>query len=111
MNGQELFNERERIKSSLNASITRFYDNGIDWAEKRRKYMILRAETELKFKDSGTQITIIKDLAKGDKNVAQAEFDMNVAEITFRASDQNIMAQKKLLESVEADIKREYYKE
>ena len=111
MSGQELFAERERIKSSLNTSLMRAYDNGIDLAEKTRLYRILLAQTVLELKDKGTQVTILKDLAKGDTKVAQAEFDMNVAEVSYKASNENIMAQKKLFESIEADIKREYYKE
>ena len=42
--------------------------------------------------------------------MAQAEFNMIVAEVKYRASNENIMAQKKLFDSIEADIKREYYK-
>ena len=101
MSGQELFAERERIKSSLNTSLMRAYDNGIDLAEKTRLYRILLAQTVLELKDKGTQVTILKDLAKGDTKVAQAEFDMNVAEVSYKASNENIMAQKKLFESIE----------
>ena len=52
----------------------------------------------------------LKDVAKGDKQVADAEFEMIVAEVSYKASNENIMAQKKLYESIEADIKREYYR-
>ena len=55
----------------------------------------------------GQAQTTLKDLARGAESVAQAEFEMNVAEVKYKASSENIMAQKKLLESVEADIKRE----
>ena len=110
MDGQTLFQERDVVKNRLNASINRAYDNGIDMAEKTRLYRVLLAQTMLKLEAGGAKATTLKDVAKGDEKVAQAEYEMIVAEVSYRASNENIMAQKKLLESIEADIKREYYK-
>ncbi len=42
--------------------------------------------------------------------MANAEYEMMIAEALYKASNENIMAQKKLLESIEADINREFYK-
>lgn len=110
VSGQELFAERERIKNSLERSLTRAYDNGIEAAEKTRNYRILLAQKILELKADGQAISIIDKIAKGDEAVAEAEFEMNVAEVKYKASNENIMAQKKLYDSIEADIKREYYK-
>ena len=110
ISGQELFNERERIKERLDASLVRAYENGIDAAEKTRIYRIRLAQKIMRLKADGTPITIIEKLAKGDDEVANAEFEKNVAEVKYRASNEDIMAQKKLFESIESDIKREYYK-
>ena len=110
VSGQELFAERERIKNSLERSLTRAYDNGIDCAEKTRKYRILLAQKILQLKADGMAVSVIDKIAKGDDEVAQAEFEMMAAEVSYKASNENIMAQKKLFESIEADIKREYYK-
>ena len=110
ISGQELFAERESIKKSLKTSIDKAYDNGVQLAEKTRSYRILLRQTMLQLEANGAKATTLKDIAKGDADVAQAEFDMIVAEVSYKASNENIMAQKKLLESIEADIKREYYK-
>ena len=110
ISGQELFAERDRIKNSLERSLSRSYDNGHDAAEKTRTYRILLAQKILQLKAEGMPVSIIDKVAKGDKEVADAEFEMNVAEVSYRASNENIMAQKKLYESIEADIRREYYK-
>ena len=99
MDGQSVFAERDKIKASLNESLKRAYDSGIKYAEKNRAYRIALAQ----------QISIIEKVARGDEDVAQAEFDMISAEVSYRASNENIMAKKKELESVEADIKREFY--
>ena len=108
ISGQELFAERDRIKKSLERSLTRSYDNGVDRAEKIRTYRILLRQTMLQLEADGVKATILKDIAKGEEAVADAEYEMMVAEALYKASNDNIMAQKKLLESIEADIKREW---
>lgn len=107
VSGQELYAERERIKNSLATSLKRAYDNGIDMAEKTRIYRILLAQKVLELKAEGTQISIIEKIARGAEDVAEAEFNMMVAEVSYRASNENIMAQKKLFDSIEEDIRRE----
>ncbi len=108
--GQELFAERDRIKQSLERSLQRAYENGIEAADMTMNYRIKLAQKILELKAEGTAISIIDKLAKGDTAVAKAEFDMSAAEVKYRASLENIMAQKKLFESIESDIKREYFK-
>ena len=108
ISGQELIPQREAVKNSLKTSISRAYDNGIDMAEKTRQYRVLLAQTMYRLEADGAKATTLKDMAKGDKDVANAEYEMIVAEVSYRASNENIMAQKKLLESIEADIKREW---
>ena len=110
ISGQELFAERDRIKTSLERSLSRSYDNGVDLAKKTRRYRILLRQTMLQLEADGAKATTLKDIAKGDEAVADAEYEMMVAEALYKASNENIMAQKKLLESIEADINREFYK-
>ena len=108
MDGQTLFAEREAVKKRLLDSLSRAHDNGIDFAEKTRQYRVLLAQTMYRLEADGAKATTLKDMAKGDEDVANAEYEMIVAEVSYRASNENIMAQKKLLESIEADIKREW---
>ena len=110
VSGQELFIERDRIKSSIETSLKRAYENGIEMAEATRAYRIALREEVLKLRAEGMAISIVDKIAKGAEPVANAEFEMIVAEVKYKASNENIMAQKKLYESIEADIKREYYK-
>ena len=110
VSGQELFAERDRIKKRLDNSLQRAYDNGIEAAEMTKIYRIKLRQAILMLKADGMAISIIDKIAKGDEEVAEAEFNMNVADVKYKASLENIMAQKKLFESIEADIKREYYR-
>ena len=110
VSGQDLFTGRDEIKNSIERSLLKLYDNGVDLAEKTRRYRILLRQTMLQLEADGAKATTLKDIAKGDEAVANAEYEMMVADTLYKASNENIMAQKKLLESIEADIKREYYK-
>lgn len=110
MTGQELYAERDEIKKSLNHSMEKMYTNGVNWAEKTRHYRKILSETILLLKSDGLQISILDKVAKGRDAVAQAEFEMITAEVLYRASQENIMIQKKLLDSIEDEIKREWGK-
>ena len=110
ISGQELFAERDRIKKSLDGSLLKAYENGLEASEKNRIYRMMLSQKIMELKAEGMPISIIEKVARGDESVAEAEFEKNVAEVKYRASNENIMAQKKLFESIEADIKREYYK-
>lgn len=107
--GQDLIKAREGVKTRLLRGINRIYSNGIEYAEKTREYRKIYATTILALKDKGAPATLIKEIAKGSADVANAEFEMMVAEVKFSASKENVMATKKLLDSIEEDIKREYF--
>ena len=108
--GQELFGQRDQIVKSLNQSTQRAYDNGIEAAQKTMEYRIIRAQETARLRAEGIPMTIIETMVKGEQKVAKAEYEMNVAEVSYRASNENIMVQKKLLDSIQADINREYYR-
>ena len=61
ISGQELFVQRARIKSSLETSLTRAYENGIDAAEKTRLYRIALAQKMLELKEDGSFEEYIPD--------------------------------------------------
>ena len=108
MSGQDLMRQREDIKKNLYRSMDNMHQNGIDYANKTKEYRMILAQTILALRNQGTQISIIDKMAKGQPSVAQAEFDMITAEVLYRASQENIMIQKKLLDSIEEDIRREW---
>jgi len=108
IDGQTLMQERESIKKSLNHSMDKMYKNGIDYAEKTREYRLRLAQAILLLRNQGVQISIIDKIAKGQEQIAELEFEMLKAEVLYKSSQENIMIQKKLFDSIEADIAREY---
>lgn len=109
ISGQELFAERDKIRKMIDNSLVRAFESGNEAAEKTRIYRIALQQKILELKADGMAVTLIEKVAKGDPEVAQAEFEKNVADVSYRASLENIMAQKKFFDSIEADINREYY--
>ena len=108
MSGQTLYEQRDEIKKSLHRSMEKMYSNGVNYAEKTKEYRTILAQTILVLKSNGMQISILDKVAKGQEQVAQAEFEMMTAEVLYKSSQENIMLQKKLLDSVEEEIKREW---
>lgn len=108
MSGQTLYNERDAIKKNLYRSLDNLHKNGMDWAEKTKAYRVKLAQTILLLKSQGMQISIIDKVAKGQPDVAQLEFEMMTAEVLHKSAQENIMIQKKLFDSIEAEINREW---
>lgn len=108
MTGQELYEQRDEVKKNLRHSMDKMYTNGVDYAEKTREYRMLLAQTILALKAEGVQISILDKVAKGQEDVSQAEFEMMKAEVLYKSSQENIMIQKKLFDSLEDEIKREW---
>ena len=66
-------------------------------AQAKRDFQIAKAERVLRLKTEGMSVTLIPDLAKGDKAVADLEFKWAVAEGVCRACGERI---KDLRESI-----------
>ncbi len=108
MSGQDLYEAREEAIKSLKQSMERFAENGRLYAKRNREYRIALRQEILTLKAEGFPVTIIPKLAKGEASVAQAEFDMIVAENAYKASGENINVQKLILRSLEEEISREW---
>ena len=69
-------------------------------ANARREYNVEYARQLLKLKSEGTPITIAKELCRGNKAVADLEFDLEVATAIVRAS---LESMKDIREAIGAD--------
>ena len=70
VSGQELFAERERIKKSLDNSLRRAYENGLEMAEMTRLYRIALHKEIMRQKAEGTPTTYLDKVARGTEEVA-----------------------------------------
>ena len=60
------------------------------YAEAKRKYNIAYATEVTKLRIEGTPITVIKDLVKGDKFVADIGYKMDIAEGILKACKESM---------------------
>ena len=105
MNGQKIYGEQNEVKNILKDAPKKIYENGKVFAEKQMEYRLALKEAMLKRREEGMPVGMIDRVARGD--CAELEFDMTVAEMTLKASEENANVSKRLLDSIEATIKRE----
>lgn len=105
MNGQEIYQEQFEVKEVLKKAPQKIYTNGVAFAEKQQAYRLGMKEAMLKRKEEGMAVGMIEKVARGD--CAELEFEMTVAEMTLKAAEENANVSKRLLDSIEATIRRE----
>ncbi len=104
----DLMQELHRLSSELDESIKRLRRNGIAAAEAERDYKMLLREECLKARDAGMPIGLIDKTCYGIKNVADARFNRDVAQATYKANQEHINIKKLQLRIVEGQIDREW---
>lgn len=78
-------------------------------AEAERQYRVKKAEVILKLKSEGYPVTLIPDLAKGDKDVALLDLQRNIAEGIYKANLEAINIYKKKSDDLRMWFEKEYY--
>lgn len=63
-----------------------------DWAQKETAYREALAKKITELRDTGTSITLAKDLARGDKIVAKLKMEAMIAEGVVEAAKQSAFA-------------------
>lgn len=104
----ELYDELEKKNRQLDACIRMLRKSGTEWAEAERTYNVTKHDACLRLKDKGMAVGLIEMIHKGIKEVANARFKMQVAEVTYKANQEAVMAVKLQLRLIEKQIDREY---
>ena len=84
MNGMQ---EKNRLLTAKNDEYVNLSES---FAGYKKDYHIAYAKKVLELKEAGTPITIIKDLVKGDKHVAEMCYTMDVAEGVLKACKESM---------------------
>ena len=103
-----LWDEVEKIKNQLDRALSTCRENGIKWATAEQKYRIAKAKEELRLRADNIPVTLIPDIVKGIEEVAQLDFDRNVAFVVYKANQEAINVKKLELRTLEAELEREY---
>lgn len=100
---QELFRGIE----VLQASIKELQARGVKKAQAESNYRIALGKYLLEQREKGVPVTIIKDLARGDRTVARLRLERDIADVIYDSCQQSIYATKIELNILSDQIKRE----
>lgn len=104
----DLVSELQDKMQELDISIKRLRTSGTDWAEAERNYNVAFAKKVLELKDAGYPATLISKLAHGDKDIAELEFKLNIADVVYDANKRHSDATKKEMTLIDNQIQREW---
>lgn len=104
----DLCEELQAKTKQLEASIRQLRKSGTEYAAAEKDYKILLRQECLKLRDAGTAIGLIDKICYGIPSVAQARFNRDVAEATYKANLEAINAIKLQLRLIEGQINREW---
>lgn len=101
---QDILTIREQLKSTLK----QWEMLGEIWANKKASAESIKARRVLELKDSGFSATIIDKIIKGDPQVNQAIFDMDVAKVKYDNAYEAINILKKDFDFLREQYSREW---
>ena len=106
--GQDLYLELQSRVALLDAALKQLGVRGRTYAAAEQAYRTALAQKILSERDKGTPVTIINDLARGDRQVAKLKFDRDCAEVSYKAGLEACNVQKLQMKILENQIDREY---
>lgn len=104
----ELWEEIITIDRQLNDALSTFRQNGIKYCEAERDYQMAKSKEIMRLKSEGYPVTLIPQIVKGLENVAELDFNRNLAEVVYKANQEAILIKKLQLRVKESEVEREY---
>ena len=104
----ELWQEIEKKRSELDASIKLLRQNGNSLAEAERNYKVIQAQEVLKLREQGMAVGMIDKVIYGIKEVADLRFKRDIAQVMYDTNQEHINVMKLQLRIIENQLKREW---
>lgn len=104
----DLITELRQLSRELDESIKLLRSNGIKAAQAEKNYKMLLRQECLKLRDEGMAIGLIDKICYGIPSVAEARFNRDVAQATYKANQEHINIKKLQLRIVEGQVNREW---
>lgn len=104
----DLYNDLVRKTELLDDAIRRLRVAGGEYATAEREYKILLRVECLKLREEGMAIGLMTMVCKGIPSVAQARFNRDMAEIEYKATQDEINSIKLQMRLLESQIQREW---
>lgn len=104
---QDLINELNEYRQNLYKAIDEIKARGKAKAEAERNYRIELAKKILELRTSGTPVSIINDLARGDEKIANLKTKRDIEESLYEANMQRIYECKINIDWLQSQIEAE----
>lgn len=108
MSGQDLYTELQQNQHYLTVALNELKKRGSANAQAEHDYRIALAEKILEERDKGTPVTIISDVCRGDRKIAKAKFERDVARTLYETALEAINVYKLKIKVLENQVEREW---
>jgi hypothetical protein len=108
MSGQDLIMELQSKVALLDKALQQLGNRGRTYAQAEQDYRVALAKKIAIEREKSTPVTIISDICRGDKDIALAKFQRDVAEITYDSAREAINVYKLQIKVLENQIDREW---
>ena len=104
----DLFNELAQKSKELEIALKQLRKTGSEYAKAERDYKVLLRQEVLKLRADGEAIGVISLICYGIPSVAEARFNRDVKEATYKANQEAINTLKLQIRLIENQLQREY---
>lgn len=104
----DLYFELQAKTEELDKAIKELRESGKALAEKERSYKVTLAKACLILKAQNLAVGLIDKVCYGEDDVAEARFERDVAEVMYKACQEEINSLKLQIRLIESQLAREY---
>lgn len=105
----DLMTSLQSLSGELDQSIRMLRNHGNEAARAERDYQIAKNQTILRLKAEGYPVTLIAQMVKGDKEVAEKMLQRDIARVMYDTNKEHINVKKLQLRTIEEQIEREWH--
>lgn len=105
---QDLVRKMDRHMRLLDAALTESKERGRKRAECEQAYRIAKAQHITRLRADGVPVSIVADLAKGDKDIARLCMERDIADTLYESSREAINVYKLKIRTISDQIQREW---
>lgn len=105
---QDLVLEIQERSKQLDVALSVLKRRGSEYADAERNYRIAIAQKILLERDKGTPVTIMSDICRGSREIADLRFKRDVAEVMYKSALEAVQVIKINMRVIDNQINREY---
>lgn len=105
----DLFSEIQAKQKVLETALSEMGKRGKDYAAAERDYRIALAQKILMERDKGTPVTIIGDVCRGSREIADMKFKRDVGEVVYKSAMEAINIYKVGIKFLDNQLDREWH--